>query len=482
MNRQSQLLFEAPLSFETTDITHPYIQYEFNENEWELDETIPTTNPQTPFGQLVVGTRRFSYAFTAEDALWLARFIVGEAGGKDNLDNHAVIWAMFNRYALFTHKVYKQFHKFIRSYSTPLQPILNSAKAAERHIKDPAFVKTGGFYKPPNSHIPKGQLQRYLDLQKTPWNKLPSIARSLAERALKGQIPNPGIGIASEFANTFVYFKQAHKRQPNAQEWRRYTEIHARQKNWTWIGDVPKLNQVRQNAFFVDNRVKKLPSNTVQIRAGAESNRPASAPNPTRPSWIESQPSPYHSSRHGHSITAIIYHFTAGPKLEGTVQYFKNNPKQVSAHYVIGTDGRIVQMVALDRVSNHAGQSVLAGKQGVNSFSIGIEIVNWGALQQKGCPHLFCNHYGKKYSGQSPILARKQYWEPFTNDQYEALIRLTRYILSVTPTITHITGHEDIAIPLGRKNDPGGAFDWNRIRMALQPAFKGHIGPLNKAK
>jgi hypothetical protein len=267
---KTQALFEEPLIFETTNITYPYTGYEFG-NEWELYETTPSAGPQGSFGRLVVvipGQKPYSYQFTAKDALWLARFIVGEAGGRDNLDNRAVIWAMFNRYALFTRKVkrYDEFHKFIRAYSTPLQPVLNSAKAAERHINNPTFVKTGGFYKPPNDHIPKGQLKKFLNLQKTPWHKLPASARSLAERALKGQIPNPGIGIASEFSNTAVYFRQANKRLPNPQEWRKYTESLARKKRWTWIGDVPKLNQVSQNAFFIDNRIKHLPSNTVQIR------------------------------------------------------------------------------------------------------------------------------------------------------------------------------------------------------------------------
>lgn len=491
---RTQTLFEVPLIFEVTDSFLPYNRYEFEE-EWELDEVTPST-PQGSFGKLVMGLpgqpSQFSYTFTPEDALWLARFIVGEAGGKDNLDNRAVIWAMFNRYALFTHKIkqYNQFHKFIQAYSTPLQPVLNSAKAAERHINNPTFVKTGGFYQPPNNHIPKGQLKKFLDLQKTPWYQLPASARSLAERALKGQIPNPGIGIASEFANTAVYFKQAFKRLPNAQEWTQFTETFAHKKKWTWIGNIPKLNQVGQNAFFLDNRVKHLPSNTVQIQQKTGSTQSTSAPNPTQPAWIEQQPSSYRSSRRGQSTTAIIYHFTAGPKLEGTVQYFKNNSEQVSAHYVIGKDGRIVQMVPLDRASHHAGNSVLAGKKGVNAFSIGIEIVNWGALLKKGqtykdrnkqrqrCLHEFCTHQGSKYIGQTPILAQKQYWEPFTDAQYEALIRLTRYLLSVAPTITHITGHEDIALPLGRKNDPGAAFDWNRIRTALQPAFRGHIGSL----
>lgn len=492
MKTQS-LLFEAPLTFEAIDVTRSSGGYEF-EDEWELYETTPSTRPQASLGKLVVGVSgqapRLSYTFTPDDVLWLARFIVGEAGGKDNLDNRAVIWAMFNRYALFTHKVkrYDQFHKFIRAYSTPLQPVLNSAGAAKRHFNQPTFVKTGGFYKPPNNHIPKGQLKRFLDLQKTPWHQLPASARSLAERALQGQVSNPGIGIASEFANTTVYFKQAHQRLPNAQEWRQYTEALARKQGWTWIGDVPQLNQRTQNTFFIDNRVKHLPSNTVQIRQGAGSSFPTPAPNPTQTTGIVQQPSPYHSSRHGQPITAIIYHFTAGPKLEGTVEYFKKNSSQVSAHYVLGKDGRIVQMVPLDRASHHAGNSVLAGKKGVNSFSVGIEIVNWGALlkqgqpyrdsnqQQKRCLHPFCTYTGSKYTGQSPVLAQKQYWEPFTDAQYDALIRLTRHILSVAPSITHITGHEDVALPLGRKNDPGGAFDWNRIRTALQPVFRGHIG------
>jgi hypothetical protein len=76
-----------------------------------------------PFGTLIatVGGRPFRYPFSADDVLWTARFLVGEAGGRDNLDNQAVIWAMLNRYALFTHRYYPTFHQFIRAYSTPLQ-------------------------------------------------------------------------------------------------------------------------------------------------------------------------------------------------------------------------------------------------------------------------------------------------------------------------------------------------------------------------
>src|SRR5262249_3813025 len=100
--------------------------------------------PRGSLGALTIaasGRPSFSYTFTPEDALWTARFLVGEAGGRDDPGNHAVIWAMINRYALFTRTVYPTFHGFIRAYSTPLQPVLRSRGAAQRHMDNPDFVR-----------------------------------------------------------------------------------------------------------------------------------------------------------------------------------------------------------------------------------------------------------------------------------------------------------------------------------------------------
>jgi murein DD-endopeptidase MepM/ murein hydrolase activator NlpD len=225
---------------------------------------------QGPFGVLsfaAKGHPRFTYTFTPEDAEWTARFLLGEAGGKNNPDNQAVLWAMFNRYALFTNTKYHTFHSFLRNYSTPLQPVLHNWRAAQRHIQNPKFVRTGGTYDPPAPPgIPRGQLQRFISLQQTPWEKLPLEARTLAERALRGEIPNPGIGIASEFANTAVYFRQAKGRGPTYEEWRQYTEELGRKKKWTWVGDVPHLQQMKVNAFFIDNRVKHLNANVIRVK------------------------------------------------------------------------------------------------------------------------------------------------------------------------------------------------------------------------
>jgi hypothetical protein len=224
--------------------------------------------PAGPFGTLTFtasGRPPVRYPFTAQDVLWTARFIVGEAGGRDDAGNHAVIWAMFNRYALFTRTVYPSFEAFIRAYSTPLQPVLRSRGAAERHMNDPDFVRTGGIY--PGTSVPKGQLGRFLQLQKRPWQELPAAARALALRALTGGQPNPGIGNASEFANTAVFFRDRNKRLPDEAEWRRFSTDYPRNagKKWTWVGDVPGLIQYRRNTFYLDDRARSLSAGAIRV-------------------------------------------------------------------------------------------------------------------------------------------------------------------------------------------------------------------------
>ena len=116
---------------------------------------------------------------TADDVLWLARFIKGEAGGRDDPDSRAVAWAMFNKYALYAHKRWRTFAAFLRAYSTTLQPHLVNPAAVERAIQysreNPrkfkwvqwgTFPYRGDVRNYQGQQIPKGQLQHHLDLQR----------------------------------------------------------------------------------------------------------------------------------------------------------------------------------------------------------------------------------------------------------------------------------------------------------------------------
>jgi N-acetylmuramoyl-L-alanine amidase len=195
------------------------------------------------------------------------------------------------------------------------------------------------------------------------------------------------------------------------------------------------------------------------------------------PEWADWIASPNHSKRKASQITAIIYHYTAGDSLSGTVRQFQDTASKVSAHYVLGKDGKLVQMVALDQTAWHAGVSKLAGVEKVNDFSIGIEIVNCGKLTKRD--DKFYNWHSELYKGAKPIHADGAYWEPYTDKQYESLARLTATLLEKYP-IRNITGHSDIALPKGRKIDPGEGFDWKRVKAALPKSYKGQVGPLKQ--
>ncbi|MCC9606911.1 N-acetylmuramoyl-L-alanine amidase [Blastopirellula sp. JC732] len=199
-----------------------------------------------------------------------------------------------------------------------------------------------------------------------------------------------------------------------------------------------------------------------------------------QPDWVTFNPSPHQSERKGEAISAIIMHYTAGGAQASTVGWFRNPDAQVSSHYVVGRDGTVVQMVPLDKSAWHAGRSVLAGKSGVNAFSVGIEICNWGPLRK--VDGKFVTYDGRKYQGPEPIQsADGRYWEPYTDAQYATLVKLSNYLIDQY-AITHITGHSDIATPKGRKHDPGEGFDWEKIRAGLKEKNVKHIGPVTEAE
>lgn len=79
--------------------------------------------------------------------------------------------------------------------------------------------------------------------------------------------------------------------------------------------------------------------------------------------WVAGCPN--QSSRNGAKITAIVMHYTTSRNLDGTISWFKNPAAKVSAHYIIGRDGRIVQMVRDSEKAWHCF--------GFNTNSIGIE-------------------------------------------------------------------------------------------------------------
>lgn len=140
--------------------------------------------------------------------------------------------------------------------------------------------------------------------------------------------------------------------------------------------------------------------------------------------------SPNHSAR---QPRAIVIHHTAMDSAEGAIHVLQtaNSGGPVSAHYVIGEDGRIHQLVTEDRSAWHAGGSRWGGVDDLNAWSIGIELDNDGR-------------------------------EPFSVAQIEALLVLLDDLVGRFGIRPHmVLGHGDIAPT--RKDDPSVHFPWRHL-------------------
>lgn len=159
-------------------------------------------------------------------------------------------------------------------------------------------------------------------------------------------------------------------------------------------------------------------------------------------------------------------HFTAGPTIDSAVSWFKNPDAQASSHLVIDRDGSVVQMVAFNRRAWHAGRSKWGNLEGMNQYSIGIELVNAGRLR-KNSTGQWVTWSNKIIPTADVTLAKHKDesvetgWHEFTQAQLETSYTVSS-LLHKTYDFKDVLGHEDVSP--GRKVDPGPLFPMNSFR------------------
>jgi N-acetylmuramoyl-L-alanine amidase len=159
----------------------------------------------------------------------------------------------------------------------------------------------------------------------------------------------------------------------------------------------------------------------------------ACASTPPRNPLAEWVPSPNFEPRRP---VIIVLHATEQGSAEQSLDTLRsaNRGGKVSAHYLIGDDGRIYQLVADGDRAWHAGGGSWGTITDLNSASIGIEIDN-------------------------------EVGEPYTEAQIGSLLRLLDDLCArLDIPKTQVIGHADMAPT--RKRDPGPLFPWQRLAQA----------------
>ncbi|MEN9444743.1 MAG: hypothetical protein RIS47_1633 [Bacteroidota bacterium] len=169
----------------------------------------------------------------------------------------------------------------------------------------------------------------------------------------------------------------------------------------------------------------------------------------------------------GQPDTAVI-HYTAAPSVISAVRTLTNPRVKASAHLIVGRDGSVKQLIPFNVIAWHAGKSSYQGRDGLNSYSIGIEIDNAGPLTKSGST--FRDVYGNEYQPNQVVegIHRNQttpkFWHAYTEVQIEKVIDILELLIQ-TYKVKLIVGHEEIAP--NRKTDPGPAFPLDKIRSEL---------------
>lgn len=144
----------------------------------------------------------------------------------------------------------------------------------------------------------------------------------------------------------------------------------------------------------------------------------------------------------------VVLHYTAMGSAEAALERLCDAQAEVSAHYLIGGDGRIWQMVEEESRAWHAGAGSWGGLDDINSRSIGIELDNAGT-------------------------------HPFSEPQMAALEALLHGIMarwSIPPK--GVIAHSDMAPE--RKSDPGPRFDWLRLARQGLSVWPQEVDPLGR--
>ncbi|MBJ6724442.1 N-acetylmuramoyl-L-alanine amidase [Geomesophilobacter sediminis] len=161
----------------------------------------------------------------------------------------------------------------------------------------------------------------------------------------------------------------------------------------------------------------------------------------------------------------LVMHFTAGASAQESIEWLTSKKAKASAHVVIGRDGSVTQLVPFNRIAWHAGESFWGGLQGLNSYSIGIELDNAGRLVRKGDG--WRAWFGTTYPDSEVLQAVHKHetelcgWEDYTPEQIQSALTVASLLVS-TYQLLDVVGHEDIAPH--RKCDPGPAFPMANFR------------------
>jgi len=179
--------------------------------------------------------------------------------------------------------------------------------------------------------------------------------------------------------------------------------------------------------------------------------------------WEAAGAGSFTKGRQGYAVDMIILH-ASGRGLRDTLR-MADHPGGVSFHYVLDKDGTIYQCVQDGDTAHHCTLEAIDPHREAmvrpNQRSLGVALVNWGWMPRE--------------DGEMA-------WDPYTDEQYQSLVRLVGYLCQMhrirrafPPTgpatyapaeeLAYFNGILGYSALDATRLSPGPQFDWDRLRL-----------------
>lgn len=173
----------------------------------------------------------------------------------------------------------------------------------------------------------------------------------------------------------------------------------------------------------------------------------------------------------------VTVHYTADRNVKRVISSLKE--KGYNYHLLIDRDGSVIQTGYLDKSVWHAGKAEWNGKS-PNKEHASIALVSWGYLfeQDNG----FFSWSGDQVSKMDAVKRgnnlqgehkKIRAWDAATMLQETKLLEVLSWFRASGISPADICGHDECALPAGRKEDPGGVLSMTmaEVRASLGQSF-----------
>lgn len=172
-------------------------------------------------------------------------------------------------------------------------------------------------------------------------------------------------------------------------------------------------------------------------------------------------------------VKGVTVHHTADTNVQRVIDSLK--AQELGYHIIIDRDGTVIQTTYMGHRVNHAGSATWLDAS-PNRHHVAVALVSWGSVQKKdgqfqawNGAQVVATQVAKRPGNLGP---QEYYWHVATDAQEKELIQFLRWAMWRGLDRESFCGHDECALPKGRKSDPGGVLSKTMAQIREELATK----------